>query len=106
MVVLGRAARNTANTKTRQPISAMYVKAEKELPKFFVDIIEDELNVKEVIFKDDVSDLTSYTFKPQLRTVGPKYGKQLGGIQKYLASVDGTETKSSSFGCLPDRRRY
>ncbi|MCQ2080840.1 MAG: isoleucine--tRNA ligase [Lachnospiraceae bacterium] len=90
VVVLGRAARNASNMKTRQPIASMYVKAEKELDKFFVEIIEDELNVKEVVFKDDVSDLTSYTFKPQLRTVGPKYGKQLGGIQKYLANVDGT----------------
>ncbi len=91
IVVMGRAARNTANMKTRQPIQAMYVKAKKELSQFFVEIIEDELNVKEVIFKDDVSDLTSYTFKPQLRTVGPKYGKQLGGIQKYLAEVDGSK---------------
>ena len=91
IVVMGRAARNTANVKTRQPISAMYVKAAKELPDFFVQIVKDELNTKDVIFKDDVSDLISYTFKPQLRTVGPKYGKQLGGIQKYLASVDGSE---------------
>ena len=91
IVVMGRAARNTANVKTRQPISAMYVKAAKELPDFFVQIVKDELNTKDVIFTDDVSDLISYTFKPQLRTVGPKYGKQLGGIQKYLASVDGSE---------------
>lgn len=91
IVVLGRAARNAANIKTRQPIASMFVKAEKELDDFFVEIIEDELNVKEVIFKDDVSELTSYTFKPQLRTVGPKYGKQLGGIQRYLAAVDGTQ---------------
>ena len=90
IVVLGRAARNAANIKTRQPIPAMYVKADSDLSEFFVEIVEDELNVKEVIFKDDISDLTSYTFKPQLRTVGPKYGKQLGGIQKYLQSVDGT----------------
>ena len=89
-VVMGRAARNAANIKTRQPIPAMYIKAQKTLSEFFVEIIEDELNVKEVIFRDDVSDLTSYTFKPQLRTVGPKYGKQLGGIQKYLSEVDGT----------------
>ena len=91
IVVMGRAARNAANVKTRQPISAMYVKAAKELPDFFVQIVKDELNTKDVIFKDDVSDLISYTFKPQLRTVGPKYGKQLGGIQKYLSSVDGSE---------------
>ena len=95
IVVLGRAARNTANIKTRQPIKAMLVKAGKELPDFFVDIIEDELNVKEVIFKDDVSEYAGYTFKPQLRTVGPKYGKVLGGIQKYLASVNGSEAMNT-----------
>ena len=69
----------------------MYVKAPHKLDEYFVDIIADELNVKEVVFKDDVSDLTSYSFKPQLRTVGPKYGKQLGGIKKYLEEVDGTK---------------
>jgi len=95
VVVLGRAARNTANIKTRQPIASMYVKSGNALPKFFTDIIEEELNVKEVIFKEDVSDLTSYSFKPQLRTVGPKYGKQLGGIQKYLAEVDGSAAMKS-----------
>ncbi|MCR4850236.1 MAG: DUF5915 domain-containing protein, partial [Lachnospiraceae bacterium] len=95
IVVLGRAARNAANIKTRQPIKAMLVKAGKELPDFFVDIIEDELNVKEVLFKDDVSEYAGYTFKPQLRTVGPKYGKVLGGIQKYLASVNGTEAMNT-----------
>ncbi len=91
IVVMGRAARNAANIKNRQPIGTMYVKAPHVLDKYFRDIIEDELNVKEVVFKEDVSDLTSYSFKPQLRTVGPKYGRQLGGIQKYLAAVDGTE---------------
>ncbi|MBR5356558.1 MAG: isoleucine--tRNA ligase, partial [Lachnospiraceae bacterium] len=88
-VVMGRAARNTSNIKNRQPISKMFVKAGFELSDFYKEIIEDELNVKDVIFTDDVREFTSYTFKPQLRTVGPKYGKQLGGIQKYLASVDG-----------------
>jgi len=88
-VVMGRAARNTSNIKNRQPIAKMFVKAPYELSEFFKEIIEDELNVKEVVFTDDVREFTSYTFKPQLRTVGPKYGKQLGGIQKYLASVDG-----------------
>ncbi len=88
-VVMGRAARNASNIKNRQPISQMYVKAPYELDEFFKEIIEDELNVKAVTFTDDVREFTSYTFKPQLRTVGPKYGKQLGGIQKYLASVDG-----------------
>ena len=88
-VVMGRAARNASNIKNRQPISKMFVKAGFELSDFYKEIIEDELNVKDVIFTDDVREFTSYTFKPQLRTVGPKYGKQLGGIQKYLASVDG-----------------
>jgi len=88
-VVMGRAARNASNIKNRQPISKMFVKAPYELSEFFKEIIEDELNIKAVEFTDDVREFTSYTFKPQLRTVGPKYGKQLGGIQKYLASVDG-----------------
>lgn len=91
IVVMGRAARNTANIKNRQPIGTMYVKAAAVLDEYFKAIIEDELNVKEVLFKEDISDLTSYSFKPQLRTVGPKYGKQLGGIKKYLEEVDGTE---------------
>ena len=91
IVVMGRAARNAANVKTRQPISNMYVKAARELPEYFVEIIEDELNVKALTFKDDVSDLISYTFKPQLKTVGPKYGKQLGGIKEYLSNIDGSE---------------
>ncbi|MBE5883800.1 MAG: isoleucine--tRNA ligase [Lachnospiraceae bacterium] len=88
-VVMGRACRNEANIKNRQPISKMYIKADFTLGDFYTAIIEDELNVKEVVFTDDVRDFTSYTFKPQLRTVGPKYGKQLGGIQKTLASLDG-----------------
>jgi isoleucyl-tRNA synthetase len=89
IVVLGRACRNAAAIKNRQPIGKMYIKADLTLDSFYTDIIKDELNVKEVIFTDDVRDFTSYTFKPQLRTVGPKYGKQLGGIQKTLASLDG-----------------
>ena len=88
-VVMGRACRNNAAIKNRQPISRMYIKADFTLDTFYQDIIKDELNVKEVVFTDDVRDFTSYTFKPQLRTVGPKYGKQLGGIQKTLASLDG-----------------
>lgn len=89
VVVLGRAARNLANIKNRQPIGKMYIKAAKALSEFYVEIIEDELNVKQAEFKDDLSAFTSYSFKPQLRTVGPKYGKQLGGIKKYLSEVDG-----------------
>jgi len=122
-VVMGRACRNEANVKNRQPLSKMYIKADLEkvgagnvavktggadnasadntgsggavgnagsvTDSFYTDIIADELNVKEVIFTEDVREFTSYTFKPQLRTVGPKYGKQLGGIQKKLASLDG-----------------
>ena len=91
IVVMGRAARNAGAIKNRQPIGTMYVKAAHELNDYFKAIIEDELNVKEVVFKEDVSDLTSYSFKPQLRTVGPKYGKQLGSIKKYLEEIDGTE---------------
>ena len=89
MVVMGRAARNAANIKNRQPIGTMFVKAEKELPAFFKEIVEEELNVKEVVFREDMSSLTSYSFKPQLRTVGPKYGKVLAGIKEYLAAIDG-----------------
>ncbi len=89
IVVFGRAARNTANIKNRQPIGKMFVKAERSLPEFYQEIIEDELNVKSVEFTDDVRAFTSYTFKPQLRTVGPKYGKQLGNIKKALAEIDG-----------------
>ena len=85
---MGRACRNDAAIKNRQPISRMYIKADFTLDSFYTDIIKDELNVKEVVFTDDVRDFTSYTFKPQLRTVGPKYGKQLGGIQKTLAALD------------------
>ena len=88
-VVMGRACRNEAAIKNRQPISRMYIKSNFTLSEFYQEIIEDELNVKEVVFTDDVRDFTSYTFKPQLRTVGPKYGKQLGGIQKHLAALDG-----------------
>ena len=89
IVVFGRAARNTANIKNRQPIGKMYVKAENKLSDFYVEIIEDELNVKSVEFVDDVRNFTSYSFKPQLKTVGPKYGKQLGNIRKALSEIDG-----------------
>ena len=90
IVVLGRACRNTANIKNRQPIGIMYVKAEKKMDKFYTDIIADELNVKEVKFADDVESFISYSFKPQLRTVGPKYGKLLGGIKQALTNINGT----------------
>ena len=89
IVVLGRAARNGANIKNRQPIGDMYVKAPFEVPEFFVEIIEDELNIKKVSFIEDVSAYTNYSFKPQLRTVGPKYGKFLGKIKAALENIDG-----------------
>ena len=91
IVVLGRAARNTANIKNRQPIGTMYIKAEKEMGQFYTDIIADELNVKEVKFANDVESFISYSFKPQLRTVGPKYGKLLNGIRTALAEINGTK---------------
>jgi len=89
VVVIGRACRNTANIKTKQPIGNMYIKADFTLSEYFDEIIEDELNVKKVTFAEDVSEFTGYTFKPQLRTVGPKYGKYLKQIQETLASLDG-----------------
>ena len=89
IVVMGRAARNTAAIKNRQPIGRMFVKAENELSEFYQEIIEEELNVKKVEFTDDVRAFTSYSFKPQLKTVGPKYGKQLGNIKNALANLDG-----------------
>ena len=91
IVVLGRACRNTANIKNRQPIGNMYVKAEKELSNFYKEIIEDELNVKAVTFTSDVRDFTSYSFKPQLKTLGPKFGKQLGEIRNILSGLNGNE---------------
>ncbi len=84
------ACRNDAAIKIRQPLNTLYVKSDCVLEQFYTDIIKDELNVKEIVYTDDVRDFTSYTFKPQLRTVGPKYGKLLGGIQKTLASLDGS----------------
>ena len=90
VVVMGRAARNAANIKNRQPIARMYVKADHELSRFYVQIIEEELNVKQVIFSDDVREFTSYTFKPQLKTVGPKYGKLLNRIRQTLTDIDGS----------------
>ena len=91
IVVMGRACRNSANIKNRQPIGAMFVKASCELPELFLHIIEDELNIKKVVFTEDVSSFTDYSFKPQLRTVGPKYGKYLKQIQQALSELDGNE---------------
>ena len=89
LVVMGRACRNASNIKNRQPIGQMFVKAGFDLPEFYQEIVADELNVKNVKFTEDVRDFTSYNFKPQLKTVGPKYGKMLGGIKAALDSVDG-----------------
>ena len=102
IVVMGRACRNTANIKNRQPIGNMFVKAPYGLPELFADIIKEELNVKAVTFTDDVSSFTDYTFKPQLRTVGPKYGKFLGQIQKALAGLDGSKAMAElkDKGCI------
>ncbi|MCI9428619.1 MAG: isoleucine--tRNA ligase [Lachnospiraceae bacterium] len=88
-VVLGRAARNTANIKNRQPIGKMYVKAEAELSDFYRDIIADELNVKEIVYSQDVRDFTTYTFKPQLKTLGRRFGKQLSALKEVLTGLDG-----------------
>ncbi len=102
IVVMGRAARNAANIKNRQPIGSMYVKAPETLPEYYVAIVEEELNVKRVEWKEDVSGFTSYTFKPQLRTVGPKYGKVLGQIKKALAEIDGNAAMNElkETGCV------
>ncbi len=91
IVVLGRSARNASNIKNRQPIGKMYVKADNALDEFYTEIIADELNVKAVEFTDNVRECTTYNFKPQLKTVGPKYGKFLGGIRDYLANVNGND---------------
>ncbi len=91
LVVLGRACRNTANIKNRQPIGKMYIKDNAELPAMYQDIIAEELNVKEIIFTDDARRFTVYKFKPQLKTLGPRYGKLVPQIGKVLAEVDGNE---------------
>ena len=89
IVVMGRAARNAANIKNRQPIANMFVKAPEALSEYFADIIREELNTKKVTFTNDVEGFVSYSFKPQLKTVGPKYGKLLGGIRQALPNLDG-----------------
>ena len=102
VVVLGRACRNAAAIKNRQPVAKMYVKADKTPDASFISVIAEELNVKEVVFTDNVSEFTTYTFKPQLRTVGPKYGKYLGAIRTTLTEIDGNaayaELKAN--GCI------
>lgn len=93
IVVLGRAARNEANIKNRQPIGKMFVKAPVVLPDFYKEIVEEELNVKEVVFKDDMEAYLTYSFKPQFRVLGPKVGKKMGAIQKALKAVNGHKAK-------------
>ena len=102
LVVMGRACRNTANIKNSQPIGQMDVKADFELSEFFDAIVADELNVKNVTFTQEVRDFTSYSFKPQLKTVGPKYGKLLGGIKNVLSGLDGNAAMDelNANGCL------
>ncbi len=95
IVVLGRAARNEANIKNRQPIGHMYVKAESTLDDFFKEIVEDELNVKEVVFKEDMEDFTVYTFKPNFRALGPKVGKNMGAVKNALGAMNGRQAKES-----------
>ena len=99
IVVMGRACRNTANIKNRQPIAKMYVKASYELSEFYTSIIADELNVKGVEFTDNIENFISYTFKPQLKTVGPKYGKLLGGIKAALSGLDGNKAMAELRSC-------
>lgn len=91
IVVLGRACRNTANIKNRQPIGMMYVKAPEALSDFYIDIIEDELNVKKVEFTDDVAAFTAYSFKPQLKTLGRRFGKNINAVREILANIDGSK---------------
>ena len=93
IVVLGRAARNGSALKNRQPLATMYVKLDGELDSFYTDIIRDELNIKNVSFTDKVDDFVTYQFKPQLKTVGPKFGKQLNEIRTALSELDGTKAK-------------
>ena len=102
-VVIGRACRNSTNIKNRQPIGKMFIKADWKLDEFYTAIIADELNVKEVEYTDDVRAFTSYSFKPQMKTLGPKYGKLLNAIRTALTEVDGNATmdklnESGSFG--------
>ena len=104
VVTLGRAARNAANIKNRQPVADMFVKAEHTLPEFFVKIIEDELNVKMVTFRDDMSDFLAYHVKPNFHVLGPKVGKQMGAVKKALEESDGATVKGRQLYAEPCRR--
>ena len=98
VVTLGRAARNAANIKNRQPVARMFIKAEHSLPEFFVEIIEDELNVKEAAFREDMSDFLSYHVKPNFRVLGAKVGKQMNAVKKALEESDGAAVKDALAG--------
>ncbi|MBQ1523639.1 MAG: isoleucine--tRNA ligase, partial [Firmicutes bacterium] len=89
IVVMGRSCRNASAIKNRQPVAEMIVKAPMALDDFYKEIIASELNVKSVRFTEDASEISSYSFLPNNRKVGPRYGKQLGAIRKYLSAVDG-----------------
>ena len=95
IVVLGRAARNQAGIKNRQPIGSMFVKAPSRLDDYCLAIVREELNIKEVTFKEDVEEFVRYSFKPQLKTVGPKYGKHLGIIRSFLSDIDSAKAMAS-----------
>ena len=94
IVVMGRAARNGSNLKNRQPLNKMFVKLDTDLDTLYTDIIKDELNIKSVEFTDAVDGFVTYNFKPQLKTVGPKYGKQLNDIRRVLSEIDGSAAKA------------
>jgi len=94
IVVLGRASRNETNIKNRQPVAHMYVNADRELSDFFKEIVADELNVKEVVFKDDMEEYLSYSFKPNFRVLGPKVGKQIGAVKGALEKLNGHKAKA------------
>ena len=89
LVTLGRACRNTANIKIRQPLGAMYAKLSQTLPEMFGDLVKDELNIKELVFTEDIDNFTTVTIKPQLKTLGPRYGKLVPGIREALKEFDG-----------------
>ncbi len=91
IVVLGRACRNSANIKNRQPIGTMYVKVDSVLDEFYTEIIKDELNIKEIEFTDDVSAFTDYSFKPQLKTLGRRFGKNLNEVREILSAINGAK---------------
>ncbi|MBQ3868340.1 MAG: class I tRNA ligase family protein, partial [Clostridia bacterium] len=95
IVVLGRSARNDAAIKNRQPLSRMFVKSDLKLEGYFTDVIRDELNVGSVEFTDDTSAFTTYSFKPQLRTLGRKFGKNIGRVKEYLAALTGAEAAAA-----------